>query len=160
MSSVILVCTYWYVLYSRIYKIDIFFSQFPLLGLTSSVQFMYNSPIGAAPILISMKHSRGAFSKWVTTNLSKQRVYLGVRTCELFLCFAPFVFLGPIVLTSLFSFVSFPGSYTEDESKQMKWNRSTQFTQSGSWFHFKQNILFFVASNNINSPLTFALIYL
>ena len=30
-------------------------------------------------------------------------VYLGVRTCELFLCFAPFVFLGSIVLTSLFS---------------------------------------------------------
>ena len=23
-------------------------------------------------------------------------VYLSVRTCELFLCFAPFVFLGPI----------------------------------------------------------------
>ena len=31
------------------------------------------------------------------------RVYLGVRTCELFLCFAPFVFLGSIVFTSLFS---------------------------------------------------------
>ena len=30
------------------------------------------------------------------------RVYLGVRTCELFLCFAPFVFLRSIVLTSLF----------------------------------------------------------
>jgi len=29
------------------------------------------------------------------------RVYLGVRTCEVFLCFAPFVFLGFIVLTSL-----------------------------------------------------------
>ena len=27
---------------------------------------------------------------------------LGVRTCELFLCFAPFVFLRSIVLTSLF----------------------------------------------------------
>ena len=104
MSSVLLVCIYWYVLYSRIYKIDIFFSQFPLLGLTSSPQFMYISPIGAAPIFSSMIHSRGAFSKWVTTNLSKQRIYLGVRTCELFLCFAPFVFLGPIVLTSLFSF--------------------------------------------------------
>ena len=30
------------------------------------------------------------------------RVYLGVRTCELFLCFAPFVFLGFSVSTSLF----------------------------------------------------------
>ena len=30
------------------------------------------------------------------------RVYLGVRTCELFHCFVPFVFLGFIVLTSLF----------------------------------------------------------
>ena len=29
-------------------------------------------------------------------------MYLGVRTCELFLCFAPFVFLGFILLTSLF----------------------------------------------------------
>ena len=29
-------------------------------------------------------------------------VYLGVRTCELFLCFAPFVLLGFIVLTWLF----------------------------------------------------------
>ena len=29
------------------------------------------------------------------------RVYLGVRTCELFLCFEPFVFLRSIVLTSL-----------------------------------------------------------
>ena len=29
------------------------------------------------------------------------RVYLGVRTCEVFLCFAPFVFLGFIVFTSL-----------------------------------------------------------
>ena len=29
-------------------------------------------------------------------------VYFGVRTCELFLCFTPFVFLGSIVLTSLF----------------------------------------------------------
>ena len=31
------------------------------------------------------------------------RVYLCVRTCELFLCFAPFVFLGSTVFTSLFS---------------------------------------------------------
>ena len=31
------------------------------------------------------------------------RVYLGVRTCELFLCFVPFVFLGFILLTSLYS---------------------------------------------------------
>lgn len=29
-------------------------------------------------------------------------VYFGVRTCELFLCFTSFVFLGSIVLTSLF----------------------------------------------------------
>ena len=47
------------------------------------------------------------------------RVYLGVRTCELFLCFAPFVFLGSILFTSLFSLftspVSLTGSYTEVE---------------------------------------------
>ena len=29
-------------------------------------------------------------------------LYLGVITCELFLCFAPFVFLSFVVLTSLF----------------------------------------------------------
>ena len=28
-------------------------------------------------------------------------VYFGVRTCELFICFTPFVFLGSIVLPSL-----------------------------------------------------------
>ena len=47
------------------------------------------------------------------------RVYLGVRTCEHFLCVAPFVFLGSIVFTSLFSSftspVSLTGSYTEVE---------------------------------------------
>ena len=38
-------------------------------------------------------------------------VYLGVRTCELFLCFAPFVFLGFIVLTSLFSLFYVTGEF-------------------------------------------------
>ena len=28
------------------------------------------------------------------------RVYLGVKTCEVFLCFLAFIFLGSIVLTS------------------------------------------------------------
>ena len=37
-----------------------------------------------------------------TSELWKLRVYHGVRICELFLCFAPFVFLGCFVLTSLF----------------------------------------------------------
>ena len=48
-------------------------------------------------------------------------VYLGVRTCEPFLCFAPFVFLGSIVLTSLFPLFyvnrEFTGFYTEDQPK-------------------------------------------
>ena len=43
-------------------------------------------------------------------------VYLGVRTCELFLCFAPFVFLGSIVFIfcclCFTSPVSLTGSYT------------------------------------------------
>ena len=52
--------------------------------------------------------------------MSIRRVCLGVGTWELFLCFVPFVFLGFIVLTSLFSKcftspVSLTGSYTEDE---------------------------------------------
>ena len=33
----------------------------------------------------------------------KLGVYLSVRTCQRFLCFAPYLFLGSIVLTSLFS---------------------------------------------------------
>ena len=33
----------------------------------------------------------------------KNGIHLGVITCELFLCFVPFVLLGTIVLTSLFS---------------------------------------------------------
>ena len=39
------------------------------------------------------------------------RVYLGVRTCELFLCFVPFVFLYFIVLTSLFSLCYVTGEF-------------------------------------------------
>ena len=39
------------------------------------------------------------------------RVYLGVRTCELFLCFVPFVFLDFIVLTSLFSLLYVTGEF-------------------------------------------------
>ena len=35
-------------------------------------------------------------------HMNRYGVYLGVRTCELFLRFAPFVFLRSIVLTSLF----------------------------------------------------------
>ena len=38
-------------------------------------------------------------------------VYLGVRTCELFLCFVAFVFLGFIVLTSLFSLFYVTGEF-------------------------------------------------
>ena len=54
---------------------------------------------------------------------NKYWAYLGVRTCELFLCFVPFFFLGFIVLTSLFSLFYVTGefnrfsSYTEDEPK-------------------------------------------
>ena len=73
------------------------------------------------------------------------RVYLGVRTCEHFLCVAPFVFLGSIVFTSLFSLftspVSLTGSYTEVEPFFRRVNKSrkkrlvapakTLFTWSG-----------------------------
>ena len=34
---------------------------------------------------------------------ANNRVYLGVRTCEVFLCLVTIIFLGSIVLTSLFS---------------------------------------------------------
>ena len=51
------------------------------------------------------------------------RVYLGVKTCEDFLCFLAFIFLSSIVLPCqwllcihcFMSFVSFKGFYTDDE---------------------------------------------
>ena len=46
------------------------------------------------------------------------RVYVGVKTCEIFLCFVAIVRVRYIMLTSLFCFtslVSVPGFYTEDE---------------------------------------------
>ena len=51
------------------------------------------------------------------------QVYLGVKTCEVFLCFLATIFLGSIVLSSQWllcihcftSLVSFTGFYTEDE---------------------------------------------
>ena len=50
-------------------------------------------------------------------------VYLGVKTCEVFLCFLAIILLGSIVLTSQWllcihcftSLESFIGFYTEDE---------------------------------------------
>ena len=55
------------------------------------------------------------------------RVYHGVKTCEVFLCFLAFIFLGSIVLASQWllcihcftSLVSFKGFYTEDEPDLM-----------------------------------------
>ena len=55
------------------------------------------------------------------------RVYLGVKTCEVFLCFLDFIFLGSIVLAFQWllcihcftSLVSFKGFYTEDEPDLM-----------------------------------------
>ena len=48
-------------------------------------------------------------------------VYLGVKTCELFLCFVAIVRVRSIMLTSLYSLfyvtVSVTGFYTEDEPK-------------------------------------------
>ena len=44
-----------------------------------------------------------AFRHFTKRTDAKSWVYLGVRTCELSLCFAPFVFPGGIVITSLFS---------------------------------------------------------
>ena len=41
----------------------------------------------------------------------KKKVCLGVRTCELVFCFAPFVFLGSIVLTSLSSLFYVTGEF-------------------------------------------------
>ena len=50
---------------------------------------------------------------WITLphDLLQFGVYLGVRTCKLFLCFVPFVFLGFIVLTSFFSLFYVTGEF-------------------------------------------------
>ena len=71
----------------------------------------------------------------LASNLSISGVYFGVRTCELFLCFAPFVFLRSIVLTSLFPLFyvtcEFNGSYTEDEPISVYGNqKATQLAES------------------------------
>ena len=52
----------------------------------------------------------------------KKRVYLGVKTCEVFLCFVAIIFLGSIVSNSLFSLslLNVTGSYTEDEPKNKR----------------------------------------
>ena len=90
-------------------------------------------------------------------NLPKQRVYLGVRTCEIFLCFASFVFLaGPIVLTSLFPFFSVTWSFTGSYSKL---NDTDTVHSDQSWFNFKQNNYDLLPRVN-NSPSTFAFICL
>ena len=57
----------------------------------------------------------------------KKRVYLGVKTCEVFLCFVTIMFVLSFVLTSLpllcflcsTSLVKVIGFYTEDEPKKM-----------------------------------------
>ena len=40
---------------------------------------------------------------FATGGIASTWVYLGVRTCEVFLCFVAIIFLHSIVLTSLFS---------------------------------------------------------
>ena len=71
------------------------------------------------PPQFPMGGARAHFPKsgWKSNQMDME-VYLGVRTCELFLCFVPFVFLGFIVLSCFVCFtspVSLTGSYTEDE---------------------------------------------
>ena len=61
--------------------------------------------------------------------------YLGVQTCEVFLCFLAIIFLGSIVLTSQWllcihcfkSLLSFTGFYTEDEPSSKHLNQSSAF---------------------------------
>ena len=57
-------------LYLRILTKYTFFSQFPLLGLTSSVLFINISPIGPAPIFIWIIDALDSL-KGITMNLPK-----------------------------------------------------------------------------------------
>ena len=84
---------------------------------------------------------------------SFNRVYLGVNTCEVFLCFLAIIFLGSIVLTShqwllcihcfySTSLVSFTGFYTEDETFNPRFTPRVKrsivwwFQLFSLWFHF------------------------
>ena len=58
---------------------------------------------------------RQSLNDFIICYLPGSRVYLGVITCEVFLCFVAIQGLGSIILTSLCSLVSAKGSYTEDE---------------------------------------------
>ena len=78
------------------------------------------------------------------------RVYLGVKTCEVFLCFPAIIFLGSTVLTSQWllcihcftSLVSFTGFYTDEDlciqnviTKKKRKGNKPQMRMSGknSW---------------------------
>ena len=66
----------------------------------------------------SIKDHGNWFNSWV---------YLGVKTCEVFIFFVAIIFLGSIVLTSQWlicihcftSLVSFTGFYSEDEPNSL-----------------------------------------
>ena len=63
---------------------------------------MFRVSTCASKVYITCKCPEAVFALQNFSSYPHFRVYLGVRTCELFLCFAPFVFLCSIVLTSLF----------------------------------------------------------
>ena len=70
-------------------------------------------------------HCHAVKNKIANHSIQKLRLILGVKTCEVFLCFLAIVFLGSIVLTSQWllcihcftSLVSFTGFYTEVNPK-------------------------------------------
>ena len=71
----------------------------------------------------------------------KNGIHLGVRTCELFLCFEPFVLLGSIALTSLFYLF-----YIDREFYTLLTQRMSQKNDSR-----KDNRFFKQENNDLNS---------
>ena len=75
------------------------------------------------------------------------RVYLCVKTCEVFLCFVAIVKVRSIMLTSLFccftSLVSVKGSYTEDKPEILLM----------SWIAIRCPILFFLLNGDAASTV-------
>ena len=76
------------------------YMQFNATSSTSSSMQFYSSREARPYMIIQYKKSCPQ-QKCLPRNSLIFRVYLRVRTCEVFLCFAPFVFLGFIVLASL-----------------------------------------------------------
>ena len=82
--------------------------------------------------IMGARSTRGHFFYRGFLSRLDRRVYLGVKTCEAFLCFVATVRVRTITLTSLFSLLYVTGEchrfYTENEPDRRKRNYSATFS--------------------------------